>query len=145
MITSRPPARIAFLKDRLSALLAHFFSAATGERLNAIVAADWMEIIAPFPEQVIAAAVKDWLENNSKKPTPMEIKNLCVKYYGWKAWNDFTRAKKIANMLPSDPVENKNAEENKTQDEWRPPTPEEKERVRNIVQNMWRKKEDATI
>ncbi len=101
VLEARPPAPREYLADRCASLLAHFFSGATGEKLNAMAAADWLKILAPFPAKVLNAAVQRWLETNTGKPKPHDIRELCISFYGLAAWNQVERARMVADMMPS--------------------------------------------
>lgn len=39
---------------------------------------DWLADLEVFPASVVALAVTDWRRNNSRRPTPADIRGLCV-------------------------------------------------------------------
>lgn len=131
VVQARPPAPLEWLSERLAALLMHFFTGATGERLNAIVAADWMGILRPFPRDVVANAVTRWLETNTGKPRPAEIRDLCIQFYGFVAWENFERSMQISRMLPS--AESTAASDN--DGEWKKPTTEQMTATMTLMHN----------
>ena len=122
----RPEIQKTALRDYLAALLVNFFHASAGEKVNALVASFWIEVIAPFPEPVVKAAVKRWLETIEKKPTPAAFRNLCIELYGWKAWQDFDRARKMADMLPT---MNPSLPYSEQEEVWEKPTLTQKQEV----------------
>lgn len=131
VMLERPPASREFVAERCASLLLHFFTAASGEKLNAMVAADWLAILSPFPPRVLAAAVQRWLETETGKPKPAQIRDLCITFYGRKDWENLERAKIIAMMQPS-----AEADPEKKGTEWQKPTPEQKAKVAEMVANM---------
>ena len=137
-LAARPPATKEQLADRCSALLAHFFTAAHGEKINAMVARDWVQILAPFPFDVLKAAVRRYLETSTNRPKPVEIRELCISFYGWKDWQQLERARQIADMLPSEapPKPTSGTVEG---GRWQPPTAEQKAKVAALVANMHKK------
>ena len=134
VLIARPPAEAQFLNDRLSSLLAHYFTSATGEKLNTIVASDWMVALKLFPSRVISSAAREWLEKHTGKPKIAEFKDLCITYYGRKDWHNFERAIIIGRMLPSAPPST--AAPAKAQEEtWQKPDAAAKERVAITMHN----------
>lgn len=87
----------------------------------AAYAEKWVECLSEFPEWSINAAIKEWLKNDTKgrRPVPGQIVELCrkeVSKYRLLLW----RAKEIIDApLPEPPRQ--------------PPTPEERQRVSEIV------------
>ncbi len=130
--TARPPAPIAQLRERVASFVCHFFITLSDERLNKIVAADWLDTLKDFPFPVLCAAISEWRNDMNKKPTPADIRKLCIYHYPKKEWDRLQRAKTIANMTPSE----KTVLAGPVKEEWRPPTAEEKERVRKLMASI---------
>lgn len=108
-----------YLKPRLAAFLAHHFNNLTGAKANAIIAADWLKQLMPFPQDAVDQAIDHWVANESRKPLPSQIRNLAIDYFGRTAWENWERAQKVAAMTPTEPRTAKQEEE------WRKPTPNE--------------------
>jgi hypothetical protein len=124
-----------WLKPRIASFLVHFFIQLSDERLNAMVAYDWLDCLKPFPKDCIDKAIKHWRDNCSNKPKPAEIRNLCINFYGRKNWEYFERAKIISEMHPAQIF-------NRFQSGWKDdaplpkPTAEQKDNVRKLLETI---------
>ena len=134
VLIARPAAPLQLLKDRLSSLLAHYFSNATGDKLNAMVASDWIHALELFPLKAVTSAAQEWVSNKPEKPKLSDFKDLCITFYGRKDWNYFERAIIIGRMLPSSaPATTSNAKPK--EDTWQKPDAAAKERVAVTMHN----------
>lgn len=62
----------------ISRLMAHYWAANEDPRLRAAVAQDWLDDLAIFHEAIVAEACRDWRQGESRRPTPSDIRKLCL-------------------------------------------------------------------
>lgn len=130
-----PPSGRKWLADRLESFLAHYFTAAAGEKLNAMVAHDWILMLQDFPAPCIDKAVVYWLKNENRRPKIAEIRDLAITYFGIQAWQNLERARIVSAIFPSREEPQKAGEKKES---WIPPTAEQKARVAEICKGIGR-------
>jgi hypothetical protein len=129
---ARPPAPVQRLVERISSAMCHFFANLSDEKINALVALDWIETLREFPFDCVLKAFADWRNSSAKKPTPSEIRALAITAYGRREWDYLQRAKMIAGMMPSSTAIEK------VDEPWIPPTPEQKANVARMCEEARR-------
>lgn len=58
--------------------MAHYWVANESPKLRAALAADWLDDLAEFHESIVAMACRDWRQTETRRPTPAEIRKLCL-------------------------------------------------------------------
>ena len=62
-------------------LLSHYFQPDTDPAVIRASAADWLDILSPFPQGAVGAACRDYLRDEPKvRPTPGAIRALVLKH-----------------------------------------------------------------
>lgn len=64
--------------ERVSVLLSHYWTTDEAPELRRLQMADWLADLEVFPASVVALAVTEWRRHNSRRPTPADIRGLCV-------------------------------------------------------------------
>lgn len=123
-----------WLKGRVATLLSHYYAATAHEGINAMVAHDWLESLAVLPQSAIAEACATWRDNETRKPTPAQIRKLAIRAFGEAEWERLMRLKAIAACPVSDTL----APAAKPGEKWEKPTEEQKRRVKEIVAGMYK-------
>jgi len=119
-----------WLKGRIATLLAHYFVATAHESVNAMIAQDWLDSLAPLPKTAIAEACAWWRDNETRKPKPADIRKKAIEIFGESEWERLMRLKIIAASVPVAAPEVKKQEEQP----WQKPTEEQKAKVRELVE-----------
>lgn len=66
------------IASHVSVLLSHYWAAEEDPRLRAALARDWVGDLAEFHESVVAEACAEWRRGSSRRPTPADIRGLCI-------------------------------------------------------------------
>lgn len=134
MIKISLPANKKWLSDRLESFLAHYFTAAAGEKLNAMVAHDWMQMLQDFPATCIDRAVTHWIKTEKRRPKIAEIRELSISYFGLRNWLNLERARIIAQIFPT--ADEPTRDGKPKEDKWTPPTEEQKRSVADLLKDI---------
>jgi len=62
----------------ISRLLAHYWTTQEPEALRRSIAEDWLDDLAEFGAAVVAIACREWRRTSSRRPTPADIRLLCI-------------------------------------------------------------------
>lgn len=72
------PAPRRWINQRVVALLSHYFVPDIPAAAQMAALADWIDILSPFPQWAVEAAVKEWLNRPGRqKPMPGDIAAGC--------------------------------------------------------------------
>lgn len=66
------------IAERITTLLSHFWTADEDPRLRKLQIADWLDDLAEFGPGIVSRAVKEWRQTETKRPTPADIRKLCI-------------------------------------------------------------------
>lgn len=58
--------------------MAHYWTADESATVRREQTDDWIEDLAEFPAAVVVAACREWRRTQSRRPTPADIRLLCV-------------------------------------------------------------------
>lgn len=73
------PCDLQWFKGAIYTLLQHFYTKDLPENVQTAIAQDWMMVLSDMPQWAIEKARIDFLKNNNRRPSPNEIRDLCVK------------------------------------------------------------------
>lgn len=59
-------------------LLAHYWTTNEPQEVRRAIAEDWLEDLGEFPAGVVEAACREWRRTQTRRPTPADIRTLCV-------------------------------------------------------------------
>ena len=59
-------------------LLAHYWTTNEPQEVRRAIAEDWLEDLGEFPAEVVEAACREWRQTQSRRPTPADIRTLCI-------------------------------------------------------------------
>ena len=62
----------------ISRLLAHYWTTNEPQEVRRTIAEDWLEDLTEFPAAVVAAACREWRRTQPRRPTPADIRAICV-------------------------------------------------------------------
>lgn len=66
------------IAGHLSRLMSHFWVANEDPRLRGAQAEDWLDDLSEFHEAVVGEACRDWRQVQTRRPTPAEIRLICM-------------------------------------------------------------------
>ena len=69
---------IASITATIARLMAHYWTANESATVRREQTDDWIEDLAEFPATVVVAACREWRQTQSRRPTPAEIRLLCI-------------------------------------------------------------------
>ena len=59
-------------------LLAHYWTTNEPQEVRRAIAEDWLEDLDEFPAGVVEAACREWRRAQTRRPTPADIRTLCI-------------------------------------------------------------------
>lgn len=68
----RPTAK--WIAARMMALLSHYYQPQVDEGIDELAMTDWIMALGDIPQQAVADACQDWLRNETRRPTPADIR-----------------------------------------------------------------------
>ena len=69
-----------WVAGQVKTLLSFYFREGVDERVLAEQARIWIENLSQFPQQVVSEACQEWISNQTRRPTPAHIVELCRKH-----------------------------------------------------------------
>lgn len=66
------------IAGHIARLMSHFWVANEDQRVRAAQAQDWLDDMAEFHEAVVAMACRDWRQVETRRPSPAELRKLCL-------------------------------------------------------------------
>src|SRR6185437_13555683 len=64
--------------EAITLLLSHYWTALEDDKLRAAQVDNWLTDLEPWPLETLEAALTEWRQSNRRKPTPADIRALCV-------------------------------------------------------------------
>ncbi len=64
--------------EAITRLLSHYWTASEDKRLRAMQVDDWLTDLEAWPLETLEMALTEWRQSHSRKPTPADIRALCV-------------------------------------------------------------------
>ena len=65
-----------WLGGRIATLLSHYYVVSSSQALNTAIASDWLDALQGIPQGFIERAIKQWRNEQTRKPTPADIRIL---------------------------------------------------------------------
>lgn len=66
------------IAGHISRLMSHYWTANEDPRLRKAQAEDWLEDLAEFHEGIVGEACRDWRQEQTRRPTPADVRQLCL-------------------------------------------------------------------
>ena len=76
--TSSTTSRPADILALVSRLMGHYWLPTEPEPVRRAQLEDWLEDLIEFSTAAVAAACREWRQTKSKRPTPADIRKLCI-------------------------------------------------------------------
>lgn len=75
---AQPSLNDRLIAERVSTLLSHYWTAADPVEVRRAQIGDWLEDLAEFAAPVVSEAAKEWRQENTRRPSPGDIRLLCI-------------------------------------------------------------------
>lgn len=68
------------IAERITTLLAHYWTAADAPEVRALQLGDWLSDLGEFGAPIVAKACEEWRRGQTHRPTPADIRRLCLEW-----------------------------------------------------------------